>query len=305
MSSSPRAIIVTAADDQYFTLVEDLIRSIKRFTFPFPLTLGLLDVGLSTDYRQRLVDMGVIIAAAGADIDYPNRSAWEAAKPGFRTLTARLFMRRYFPGHDVYMWMDADVWAQTPEAITTMVTAAARSEAIHIACELDRCYHTFFDSAAIWHIFRDWYASNYDEATAAAMTLKPMLNAGVWTMRHDSPVWAAWVDIYESALQRLTSATDKSFMADQLGLNILLYLKKLPHVLMPAYYNWITFYALPMFDPASGLYVEPAPPYRPISQLHLTRPIKTQVEQLLCTDGQTVERDLTFKGLQKRPEIRL
>jgi len=288
------AIIVTAADEQYMSLARELVLSIRNLSFAVPFDLGMLDVGLSAESRAWLAAQGVKVVTAKSDIDYPGRDVWEQKKPGFRTLTARLFMRNYFPDYKTYMWIDADIWVQTPDAINCMLAEAAKSDAIHIACELDRCYKTFFDHAAIWHIFRDWYATNYGDDVAGAMTLKPMLNAGTWAMAHHSPVWEAWQAIYTSALQRLNDATDKSFMADQLGLNMLLYLNKMPHVLLPATFNWITFYALPMFDPASGLYVEPAPPYRPISQLHLTRPIKIQEETIACVGGGEIKRPLTF-----------
>jgi lipopolysaccharide biosynthesis glycosyltransferase len=236
----------------------------------------------------------VRIETAQSDIDFPARAVWEKEKPGFRTLTARPFLRRYFPGYDVYIWLDADVWVQTPEAIETMIACAGKSPAIHIACEFDRSYKTFFQQAGIWHIFRDWYKTNYGETVANTMTLKPMLNAGVWAMHKDSPLWDAWRQIYTEALQKLDALTAEAFMADQLGLNMLLYMQNMPYALLPCGYNWLTFYALPMFDKVRGLYVEPSPPFNPISQIHLTRPIKIQTEKIACLDGSVIERPLTF-----------
>lgn len=291
-----KAIIVSAADELYFSLLRDLVASIRHAQFDVAFELGVIDIGLSEESLGWLRQQGVRVEKARSDIAFPGRASWEEKKPGSRTLTARLFMRDYFPDFDVYMWMDSDVWVQTPEAINTMIAAAADNQAMHIVCEMDRCYSLFFDSVVIWHIFKDWYTANYGEQVAAAMALKPMLNAGVWTMRKDSPVWQEWIRVYTDALQRLQDLTDKSFMADQLGLNILLYIDKLPHVRMPAYYNWMTFYALPMFDRQAGLYVEPVPPYRPISHLHLTRPVKAQTEELQCVGGGTVSRPLTFGG---------
>jgi len=295
---SAKAIIVSAADEQYFTLVRDLFASIRAHTFKVEFDLAILDVGLSDENRVWLKAHNVRIERAGVDVEFPGRLAWEAHKPGFRALSSKLFMRRYFPGYDVYMWMDADVWVQTPDAINSMLKAAAETKAIYIACELDRSYKTFFEHAGIWQVFRDWYKVNYGEPIAAAMTLKPMLNVGVWAMAKDSPVWEEWIQIHSEALQRLTAATDTSFMAEQLGLNILAYIKKVPHVVMPATFNWMTFHALPMLDKKKGVYVEPLPPYAPISQFHLTRPIKEQVETIACTDGTTVQRPLTYRALK-------
>ena len=226
------------------------------------------------------------------------REHWETKRPGVRTLTARPFLRRYFPGYDVYMWLDSDIWVQTPEAINTMLAGAAKSPALYIACELDRCYTTFFQSAEQWGVFNSWYATNYDAATTGAMALKPMLNAGVFAMNHNAPHWDAWAEIYAGVLQKTTGLDDKTFMADQLGLNIMLYLRGFPHVVMPASFNWLTYYALPKIDGA-GQYVEPLPPHRVISQFHLTRPNKAQVETLEYLDGRVVERSLLFSA--KKP----
>jgi lipopolysaccharide biosynthesis glycosyltransferase len=296
MTAHPKTIVITASDEQYVTLARDLFASLRALRFQGEFDIGMLDVGLAATSREEFVRNNIKVETAQSDIDFPARELWEKEKPGFRTLTARPFLRRYFPGYDVYIWIDADVWVQTPEAIDTLIACASRSPAIHIACELDRSYKTFFQSAAIWQIFRDWYQANYGEAIASTMTLKPMLNAGVFAMSKDSPLWDAWRDIYTGVLQKQNELTTKAFMADQLGLNILLYMQNMPYELLPATFNWLTFYALPKFDPATGLYVEPSPPYRPISHIHLTRPIKIQVEKFQCLDGTEVERPLTFSG---------
>jgi hypothetical protein len=51
-----------------------------------------------------------------------------------------------------------------------------------------------------------------------------------------------------------------------------------------------------MLDRATGLYVEPLPPFKPISQFHLTKKPKTHIEKILCTDGSVVERPLTYSA---------
>jgi lipopolysaccharide biosynthesis glycosyltransferase len=291
-----KTIIISASDQNYVFLANDLFSSLKKLSFQHPFDIGLLDVGMDANNRKFFEEFGVRVATAEADIEYPAREQWEAKRPGVRTLTARPFLRRYFPGYDLYIWLDADVWVQTPEAIDTMISEAARIPAMFIACELDRCYTGFFENAETWLKFAGWYQTNFNPETAAAMTLKPMLNAGVFALHAASPVWDAWRDMYSEALQRTTGFNDQTFMADQLGLNILLYLKGQPFVTMPANFNWLTFFALPKLDRATNLLVEPLPPYRPISQIHLTRPQKNVVEKIQCTDGSWVERKLTFSG---------
>ena len=296
MSPAPKAIIISAADELYALLANDLFTSIRGLAFTTTFDLGILDVGLSDNNRKYFQSLGIKVVPAISDIDYPSREQWEAKRPGVRTLTARPFLRRYFPGYDIYIWLDADVWVQTPEAIETMIASAANSPAIHIAPELDRCYSAFFTNADIWMKFHDWYKTNFPPDIAGAMSLKPMLNAGVFAMSKESPVWDAWAQIYTEALQKTTELSDKSFMTDQLGLNILLYMRGFPCVLLPPSYNWLTFYAIPMLNRNTGMLVEPLPPHRPISQIHLTRPNKNVLEQVRCLDGTTLERRLTYKG---------
>ena len=288
------SLVITAADDQYFTLAQDWLASIRALTFTHPFDLAILDVGLSATSRAYFEGQGVTVKSVGVDIEYPGRAEWERQKPGLRTLTARPSLRTYFPGYDVYIWVDTDMWMQTPDVINDLIPAVAKSAAIHIACEFDRCYATFFTHAAIWQIFRNWYADAFGDQVAGFMTLKPMLNAGLFAMNKQSPGWDAWHAIYSQSLQKLAEPTDKGFMVDQLGLNLLVYQQKVPVVVLPALYNWLTFYALPKFDPVSGLYVEPLPPYRPIANIHLTQKIKEQVEHIQRLDGQFIDVPLTF-----------
>ena len=139
----------------------------------------------------------------------------------------------------------------------------------------------------------------FGEDVAAFMTLKPMLNAGLFAMNKASPGWDAWRDVYTQSLQKFPVPTDKGFMVDQLGLNVLIYQQRVPVVVLPALYNWLTFYALPKFDPVQGVYVEPLPPYRPIAHLHLTQKIKEQVEHIQRLDGVFIDVPLTYRARPK------
>ncbi len=142
MPTPPKTIVITAADEQYVALAQDLIDSLKAQPCKAPFDIGLLDVGLTPQSRMNFSRQNVHIETAQSDIEFPVREAWEKEKPGFRTLTARPFLRRYFPGYDVYIWIDADIWVQTPEAIDAMMASASGSNAIHLACEFDRSYLT-------------------------------------------------------------------------------------------------------------------------------------------------------------------
>lgn len=297
MSSAPKVIVISGADSPYFALAQDFFNSLGNHTYKYSFDLGLLDIGLNDDERAWFQAQNVRVEAVQSDIDYPARHVWEEKQPSYRTLTARPFLRRYFPGYDVYVWIDADVWVQTPEAIDVLIEGASKSDAIHMAMEFDRAYKLFFEKPTMWNVYHEWYHACYnDDNVTANMTLKPMLNAGVWSISKSSPVWDAWLKIYADALQRIPVLNSQTIMNDQLALNIVLYMMKLPHVVLPANYNWLTFFAAPMLDKTTGLYVEPLPPFKPISQFHLTKKPKTHIEKILCTDGSVVERPLTYSA---------
>lgn len=297
MSAKPKVIVISGADAPYFELAQDFFNSLGNHTYKYDFDLGMLDIGLTNEQKNWFTAKNIRVEQVQSDIEYPAREVWERLQPSYRTLTARPFLRRYFPGYDVYVWIDADVWVQTPEAIDALIEGASKNDAIHMAMEFDRSYKLFFEKATMWNVYSEWYQACYnDDNVTANMTLKPMLNAGVWSISKSSPVWDAWLKIYTDALQRIPQLNSKTIMTDQLALNIVAYMVKSPHVILPAAYNWLTFFAAPMLDKTTGLYVEPAPPYKPISMFHLTQKPKTQIEKILCTDGSVVERPLTYSA---------
>lgn len=292
-----KTIIISGADAGYFSLAQDFFNSLGNHKYKYDFDLGMLDIGLTDDQRKWFTERKINVVPVQSDIEFPARDDFERQQASYRTLTARPFLRRYFPGYDVYVWIDADVWIQTPEAIDVMIEGAASNDAIHMAMEFDRSYTMFFEKPTMWNVYHEWYQACYnDENVTATMTLKPMLNAGVWAISKTSPVWDAWLKIYTDVLQRIPKLTNQTIMTDQLALNIVAYMVKAPFVVLPAAYNWLTFFATPMLDKATGLYVEPLPPYKPISMFHLTQKPKTKIETIRCTDGTIVERPLTYSA---------
>jgi hypothetical protein len=294
--TKPRNIVITAANDLYLPLALGLLRSLRGLAFSVPFDIGVLDVGLGEDAKAQIAAFGATIVPARVDIDYPDRLAWEKQAPAFRSLTARPYFRDTFQGYDVYMLVDADAWAQTPEAIDTMLAGAAAEDSLFVAAEIDRDYRPYFLSSQPWEYQLKWYRANFPAETVAAIFPRPMLNAGVWAMRATSPVWKAWGDEYTACLQRFTRMTKQQFMCDQLSLNIAVYTKGLPLKIMPAEFNWLSLYALPLFDAEKNLFVRPTPPRSTISILHLTHEKKLRTFELATTNGGTIIRTLLNEG---------
>lgn len=296
--AAQKTIVITATDSGFVSLAQDTLDSLRRLKFNYEFDFGMLDLGMSAEQRQNFAGQGVRVEMVRSDIAYPMREVWEAQKGSIRTLTARPFLRRYFPDYDVYVWIDADIWAQTPDALNALIAEASNSPALCIASEMDRCYGTYFTNMEVWQHFNKWYKVCYGEQVAATMTFKPMLNAGVWAMNKGSPVWDAWAELYTSFLQTVTTGIDAAnFMADQLALNMLIYMNGLPCCVMPSSFNWLAFiYAMPKFDEQRGLYVEPYLPHRPISQFHLAGKDKFLPRRIEMLSGKIIEQPLTYRA---------
>ncbi len=287
-----RNIVITAANDLYLPLARGLLKSLRELRLSVPFDIGILDVGLGNEAKAELASLGVKVVSPVMGIDYPGREAWEKEFPGFRAMTSRPFLRDIFPGSDVYMWMDADTWAQTPDALDTMLMGAAGENSLFIASEIDRDYKPYFLSSQPWEYHLKWYRSNFPAETVAAIFPRPMLNSGVFAMRADSPVWTAWAREYETCLKRFEKVTKQQFMTDQLSLNIAVYTQGLPLKIMPAEFNWLTLYSLPMFDEDKKLFVRPTPPRTVLSVLHLTHEKKMRSFDLATTKGGTIAKTL-------------
>jgi hypothetical protein len=258
---SERPIAITGGDAGYFDLMRDCIGSLRATPEGQALPLGVLDCGLSDEQRTWCRGQGATLVVPQWDFDFPARAV---LKDGYKALTARPFLPRYFPGFDLYFWIDADCWVQQGDAISLFL-AAARTGALAVAPEIHRSMrhyrHAWGEFAAVCGAA---YEACFDKPTAERLVRYPMINAGVFALKADAPHWAGWAALFGAALQRSTDLTD------QLALNVLVYDKGFPHEPLPSRCNWPVHHATPAWDAERSLFVEPAMPYDPLGILHLT-----------------------------------
>jgi hypothetical protein len=258
---SERAIAITGGDAGYFDLMKDCIASLRATPQGSGLALGVLDCGLTGEQRAWCSAQGAQLVVPRWDFDFPGR---DRLKDGYKALTARPFLPRYFPGFELYFWIDGDCWVQQGEAIALFL-AAARTGALAVAPEIHRSMrhyrHAWGEFSAVCGAA---YRACFDQATAQRLIRYPMINAGVFAIHHDAPHWHGWAEVLADALQRSTD------LADQLALNVLVYDRGLKHEPLPSRCNWPVHHATPAWDAERGLFVEPAMPYDPLGIVHLT-----------------------------------
>lgn len=225
------------------------------------MALGVLDCGLTEAQRGWCVGQGASLVVPRWDFEFPGR---DRLKDGYKALTARPFLPRYFPGFEVYVWIDGDCWVQQGDALALFV-AAARTGALAVAPEIHRSMRHYHHA---WTEFSTVngtaFESCFDRATAERLIRRPLINAGVFALAADAPHWVGWGDLLGEALQRSTN------MTDQVALNVLAYDRGYRYEALPSRCNWPVHHATPFWDAGRELFVEPAMPYEPLGILHLT-----------------------------------
>ena len=101
-------VIVSLADDNYFPLLEELIRSIKRFEESKNFAICVLDAGLTQEQREKLKNEVDEIKSAEWDIEVPEYKVKD--KEWLKSQVSRAFLLKYFPNYKKYLWIDCDAW---------------------------------------------------------------------------------------------------------------------------------------------------------------------------------------------------
>lgn len=285
-AATGRTIIITAGDSKVMPMLQGLIRSLEAFPERRDVELGCLDVGQTAADRDWLAARGVILAEPTTHLGVPN----ERLRPYERAFVARPFLRDYFPGRDIYIWIDSDVWLQGWWVIDGFRRGAAAT-GMAIAHERERAYR-FQPDLFAW--FSKHMLLGYGPFDAAWLMSRPHLNAGLFAMTADSPHWALWVHHYQAAWQRTGTFNPH----DQFSINRLVHggafaRPAAPTTLLPPRYNWICDRGQPMWNDAEGVFCEPYPPYRPIGALHLAGPGKRTRYTIRRTGGGRFEALLT------------
>jgi hypothetical protein len=280
-------IVVSAADSGYFPLLRDAVSSVRALNPGVP--IGVLDLGLKGDEIAWLETQAVRVVGPGWDVDFPGR---ERMPDTFKAQVARPFLPRHFPGHEMYFWLDADAWLQEWRAVE-LYSAAAGRDRLAITLELDRAYKRHYKRPKLFGMNLVWktYREAFGWRVAERLGRNPTANVGVFALHREAPHWGAWARRMTQVLQRT-----RFFFAEQIALNYAIFGDGLPVNFLPAYCNWAVGDALPRYDAARGLFVEPYAPHEVIGVMHLAGPDqKSGVFRLTRLDGGgTVETSLRF-----------
>jgi lipopolysaccharide biosynthesis glycosyltransferase len=265
-----RTLIVTAANEAFMPLLRGLIKSLQQWE-PRPFTaLACLDVGLGSESREWVSRHASHVVAPGWDL--PIDRQLRENEPHLRALTARPFLPKYFPGYDVYLWIDADAWVQERFALEWYLAAAAEGSLAAVP-QVDRAYR-ISEGVLGWRVRR--MQGYFGEEAGRRALWDTYFNAGVFALRADAPHWKLWAKHFSEGLK----VTNGALCCDQTALNHMLWAENLPVHPLPALCNWLCHLAPPSYDLQRQKFCEPFAPSSSVGILHLTAHTKNLSLQL-------------------------
>lgn len=293
-------IIVTSADSKFFELVQGTILSIREKPQGYSVDIGFFDVGLTPEQLQWMSQY----------VDYIVEPIWNYEPPDssnypnyFKALLSRPFLPEYFPGYEVYIWIDADAWVQDWSAIESLIQGALLKGFSIVPQLLDTMLNP--NPLSLTNFLYSLYLNSSLDLDYGIesdnLYIRPFLNVGVLSMTQRSVVIESWKKNVNQAILRGALNT----FTDQVTVNKAIY-KDLgvEHVsLLPIRCNWTVHSILPLWDPLRKLWVEPWYPYGPIGILHLTTSgVKQKTTHIVQTpEGSKVEASLRYPLGQMSP----
>ncbi len=282
-------IIITAANANYFELLQGTILSIREKPQGRNAIVGFFDLGCTPEQIQWLEERVNIIKQPDWEFNFPSI---DEAPIHLKGLLARPFLRKYFPNFDIYLWIDADAWVQDWQAVDLFIEGAKLGK-LAIVPEIDRGSEIQYGGLRKfwWQWVYNKYQQAFGEEIAENFYSYPVLNAGVFALHKDAPHWEVWAEFLHRGLQQ-----SASLMTDQFALNLAVYQGGLfdETEMLPAWCNWTYHHAFPSWDKDKSCFVEPYLPHTPIGILHLSGPEKEKQIQLKTTDRDVIELSLLY-----------
>ena len=293
--------IISLADANYFELLNELIDSIKKFNESNNIAICILDAGLKDNQKDILINKVDEIKKAKWDIEIPSYKVKD--KEWLKSQVSRAFLPEYFPGFKKYLWIDADAWVNSWDAIDLYFKGSDNNK-LSISTPADRAYGRVL--RADWLIggiakiksqnYKHAKSSGFSEKVSRAVALEPHLNIGVFCLNKTAPHWEAWKKNLKIALN-----SGKIFGSEQIAMNITIYVDKLDVEILPAYCNW-TLIDQMKFDIKKNTFVENYLPNHKIGIIHLAgkhndviRLNKDHLSEVRTLENKIIKISLRFK----------
>ena len=261
--------IVSLADSSYFELLNELIDSIQKFEKSKEVSICILDAGLTSDQKKKLLKKVDEVKPATWDIDVPAFKV--IGKEWLKSQVSRAFLPKYFPNYEKYLWIDCDAWVNDWQAIE-LYFEACKNGKLGITQTLGPGYK--ITSKVKWVVgkiaiiqsqnFKHAIKSKIGLTKARQLAFAPHINIGVFSLEKNSPGWESWQKNLEQTLK-----AGNIFGSEGLAINMSVYIDNLETEFLPLNCNWIASNLLPKYDDDNYTFVEPYLPNNKIGIMHL------------------------------------
>ena len=295
-------VIISLADDNYFELLNELVDSIKSFDQSQDLSICILDAGLKEDQVEILKKKVDQIKKAEWDIKVSDFKV--KGREWLKSQVSRAFLPNYFPGYKKYIWIDADAWVNSWNAIE-LYLKGCENKKLAISTSADRSYGRVLRAEWVFGSFARIKSQNYKHAKSSGFTekiarqvaLKPHLNIGVFALESEAPHWEIWQKNLKKAL-----SSGRIWGSEQIAMNITIYSDNLDVEILPAYCNWTLISAM-KFDKKNNTFVEPYLPNHEIGIIHFAgknndtiRNDKNFKSKIKTLDGDIIDKNLRYRN---------
>ena len=261
--------IVSLADANYFTLLEELVNSIKRFSESENVAICILDAGLTEDQKKNLYKKVDVIKPAEWDSEVPQYKV--RGKEWLKSQVSRAFLPKYFPEYEKYLWIDCDAWVNDWESVKLYFRACEKGK-LGITQTMGPGYK--ITSKVNWLIgklaiiksqnFKHAVKSKIGYDKARKLAFAPHINIGVFSLEKKSTAWSSWQNNLNKTLK-----AGNIFGSEGLAINMSVYIDDLETEFLPLNCNWIASNLLPKYDDQEKTFVEPYLPNHKIGIMHL------------------------------------
>ena len=262
-------VIVSLADANYFPLLDELVKSIKRFKESENIAICILDAGLTQEQKENLSGRIDEIKSAEWDIEVPGYKV--KGKEWLKSQVSRAFLPKYFPNYEKYLWIDCDAWVNDWSSVDLYFKACDGGK-LGITQTVGPGYK--ITSKVNWLVgklaiiksqnFKHAVKSNVGYDKARKLAFAPHINIGVFSLEKNSKGWNVWQN---NLLKTLKAGN--IFGSEGLAINMSVYIDNLETEFLPLNCNWITSNLLPKYDEQKKTFVEPYLPNYKIGIMHL------------------------------------
>ena len=241
-------VIVSLADANYFPLLDELINSIKRFKESDKVAICILDAGLTSEQKKKLLIKVDEIKSAEWNIEVPSYKV--RGKEWLKSQVSRAFLPKYFPNFDKYLWIDCDAWVNDWKSVELYFEACddgklGITQTIGPGYKITSKVNWLFGKLAIIKSqnFKHAVKSKIGYDKARKLAFAPHINIGVFSLEKNSRGW----DIWQKNLKQTLNAGN-IFGSEGLATNMSVYIDDLKTEFLPLNCNWITSNLLPKYD---------------------------------------------------------